>query len=449
MKSFKITPQHSCLALACILTLPTAYAQTQLTPRIEINQEFIDNKTDTVDESGSVTRISPGFQYLAEGGKNSLSIDYSLDAIASNGLSQDDEVNHNFRLSDSITHIPGRWTSAVTGSISQGNTSSDGIQNLNPNIITDNTQELRTLGINSDVNGKMSESIWYQTSLGADYADYENSPDSKGYNARFLLDNIRARKPFSWQIDLESNNSQTDSDQQQIDTTHLNLDYRVNYRVSTFIDATATDTKNNQLNETETLLGINWTPGRNTSLRIAAGKRGDEDSYLLDGSHKNRRMTLTANYQQTVTTSRQTTLSSLSTGSIFTGTTQSISIIPVLEKRSTISMLLTGKLSRFTLSLFQTERDQRDNTQSETTTGAKANFSRELSARSSFDLNLLSQKSETTQENELRDIELNYRKLISQKTSLQISLRNTRQDSSETTNEYEQAVIGVMLTKTF
>ncbi len=449
MMSLRITARHFCLVSACTLILPTASAQSQLIPRIEINQEFIENKTPGVDESGSVTRLSPGIQYIAEGGINSLLIDYSLDAISSSGLSQDDEINHNLRLRDSITHIPGLWTTDVTGNISQANISADGVQNLNPNITTDNTRELRTLGVNTALNGRVSETTRFQTSLGADYADYEDSEDSEGYNARFSLDNSRARKPFSWQFEIDSRLSQTDTEEQKIDTAHINLDYRVNNRVSTFLDVTGTDTNNDQLNETETLLGLNWTPGRNTSLRIAAGKRGDEDSYLLDASHKNRRMTLTANYEETVTTSREATLSSMSSDPTFSGTTQSISIIPVLEKRSTLSMLLTGKRSNLTFTIFQTERDQRNATKIEKTNGAKLGFNRKLSTRSSIDLILLSQKSKTTQDNDLTDIEVSYNKSLSKNSVYKITIRKTRQDSSDSANEYEQAVLGVLFTKSF
>ncbi len=448
MMSLRITGCFLCL-VSGILILPTASAQSQLTPRIELNHEFIENKTASVDESGTVTRLSPGIHYLADGGKNSLSIDYSLNAISSSGLSQKDEVNQNLRLHDSFTHIPRRWTTDVSSSISQANISTDGVQNLNPNITTDNTRELRTVGVNTALNGRVSETVWFKTSLGADHVDYEGTNGSEGYHARFSLDNIRSLKPFTWRLDYNSNLSQTYSNEEKIDTAHINLDYRVNNRVTTFVDATSTDTNNDQLNQTETLLGLNWTPGNNTSLRIAAGKRGDEDSYSLDGSHKNRRMTLTANYQETVTTTRQTTLSSLSSSSAYSGTTQAISIIPVLVKQSTVSMLLTGKRSSLIVSVFQTERDQGSIIQTETTTGAKIGFSRELSARSSFNLNLLSQKSKTSQTNELTNIKAGYNKTLSKNSSYIVTASTTRQDSSDVANEYEQVVLGILFTKSF
>ena len=95
--------------------LTSVHSRSLLTPTLSLKESFVNNTTVTLDESGYVTTIAPGISYRAVGAKNSLSIDYSLNAIYYDGLSQQDRVDHSLQLQSAFDHIPNLWDTSITG----------------------------------------------------------------------------------------------------------------------------------------------------------------------------------------------------------------------------------------------------------------------------------------------------------------------------------------------
>ena len=449
MMSFRLSSTLLCLLSATHVYSSASFAQSQFIPKLELNEQYIENNTSVSNEDGFLTRVSPGFQFTSNSSRSNIMVDYSLDAITSSGLSQKDEVNHNLTMRDSFTHIPGRWKTEVSGNVRRANVSSDGIQQLNPYFSSDNTTELRTIGANTDYTGRMAETVWFNLGAGMDYSSYKDGDNSNGYNGVFSVDNNKAHQRLSWQMDVKTQVSETGSDSQQIDTAHAILDYRISQKLSTFVDVTDVQTDYSDLNENVALLGINWTPGKNTRIKLAAGKRGNEDSYSLDSSHKTRKATWTAKYEETITTTRDNTLAQQSAGSVYAGTVDSLSIIPVLQKYTSIDLLLEGRRSSLRTTLFQTEREQVNTLPLERINGIRFAFKRQLSSRSSFNIDLLSQHSKATETNDLNEVKMSYQRSLSQKTSLELSLSKVSQDSTNPGSEYDQNVLEVLYSQTF
>lgn len=432
-----------------LIGLAPAYSQSQLTPTLSLEESFVNNKTATLDESGRATTISPGISYQATGAKTNLSIDYSLNAIYYDGLSQQDRVDHSLLLKSGFDHIPNRWNTSITGTIKQANVSSDGVQSINPIFQSNNSQELRTFGIGSNLKGKLTSQIDYQSGINLDYADFENSEntDSAGINLGL---SSNTQNKFSWDTSANSNRTRSASAESKIDTVRINLNYRFNRHYSSFLSADKSHTDNDFLNDVNTNIGIVWTPDRNTSLRLGVGERGNNTSYQLASSLKTRHVTYKLDYDESITTPSALLINDAGNPQNLSAINQTLSITPVLVKKGTIGMTVNGKRTDITFSYFQQTTTQNENNVGrEIKEGLSINANRTLSDVSSAQITLSRQKTETTQENTIDDASLSYNRRLSKSMDTSASLRATEQKSNIVANESRQDEISFRLNIVF
>jgi hypothetical protein len=448
MQLFNPIPLFAIPALM-LIGLTSAHSQSQLTPTLSLEQSFVSNKTATLDESGRATTISPGLSYQATGAKTNLSIDYSLNAIYYDGLSQQDRVDHSLQLKSGIDHIPGRWNTSITGSIKQANVSSDGVQSVNPIFQSDNSQELRTVGIGSNLQGKLTNQIDYQSGINLDYADFENSENTDSIGINLGLSSNTQHK-FSWDTSANSNRTSSASTNSQIDTVRINFSYRFNRHYSSFLSADKSETDNNFLNDINTNIGLVWTPDRNTSVRLGVGERGNNESYTLASSLSTRNVTYKLDYDESITTPRALLINDANNQQNLTAISQTLSIAPVLVKKGTIAMTVNGKRTNVTFSYFQeTTTQSENNIGRETREGLSINATRTLSDVSSTQISLSRQETETTQENTIDDASLSYNRRLSKSIDTSASLRTTEQKSNVVSNQSRQEEISFKLNIVF
>lgn len=443
MQLFNPIPLFAIPALM-LIGLTSAHSQSQLTPTLSLEQSFVSNKTATLDESGRATTISPGLSYQATGAKTNLSIDYSLNAIYYDGLSQQDRVDHSLQLKSGIDHIPGRWNTSITGSIKQANVSSDGVQSVNPIFQSDNSQELITFGIGSDLKGALTSQIDYQSGINLDYVDFENSDDSHSVGVNLGLSSDTQNK-FSWGTSFTSNNTALSDTDSQIDTLLVNFNYRFNRQYALFLSADKSKTDNDFLNDVNTNFGLVWTPDRNTSLRLGIGKRGNSTSYILASSLKTMQVTYQVDYDETITTSRALLINDASKQQSPTALNQTLSIAPVLVKKGTIGMTVNGKKTNVTFSYSQQTTMQDNNIGREIRESLSLNASRSLSDTSSAQLTLSRQETKTVQQNAVDDVSLSYNKQLSKSMDASGVLRSTEQKSNDVANQSRQEEISFKL----
>jgi hypothetical protein len=416
--------------------LTSVHSRSLLTPTLSLKESFVNNRTVTLDESGHVTTIAPGISYQAVGAKNSLSIDYSLNAIYYDGLSQQDRVDHSLQLQSAFDHIPNRWDTSITGSIKQANVGSDDKQSVNPIFQSDNSQELRTLGISSNLQGTLTDQIDYQSGIKLDYIDFENSgySNSIGFNLGLSSD---IQNKFSWGATFTSNHTSLADIDSQIDMLKGNLNYRFNRYYSSFLSADKSEADNDFLNDVNTNIGIVWTPDRNTSFRLGSGKRGNSTSYILASSLNTRHTIYRLDYDETITTPRALLINDATNQQSVTALNQTLSIAPVLVKKGTIGMTVKGKRTNVTLSYFkQTTIQNNDNVGQEIRDSLSISANRALSDRSSVQLTLARQVIETIQENEVDDASLSYNKQLSKTINTSAEFRVSEQKSNIVANQF-------------
>jgi len=432
-----------------MLVQNSAWSESRLTPSLGIEEIFLSNETSTLDESGQITTISPGLLYEATGPRANISLSYLLNARQYNNLSQDDEVDQSLLFRSDFAHIPNHWDSYLTSTIKQTNVNPDGIQTVNPVIQSDNTRELRTLGIGTSLQGKWTDNINYESFLDADYADFEDSESTDSIGVLLSLNNSNTLQDLDWRASLDSRVYSEAGEDEQIDTAEVELNYRFNRKYSAFLTIDKSETGNEFLNETNTIVGILWTPNRNDYLKLGVGERGGDATYLLDALIKSKRITYTLNYDETVTTSRSLLIDQANQQN-FSPTSQNLSINPVLEKNGRIAINFTGRRTDISLTYFKQTTDQSaGNRDDEMTDGININIKRTLSTSSSVQLTLSRQERETTQENTVDDNSFSYVKALSKNANFSIELRKTEQTSDILENEYEQNALTFRVNSTF
>jgi hypothetical protein len=447
-----ISSQKCCIfvgLLAAIMVQNQALSQSTLTPSVRVEESFVTNKSTTLKESGQITTVSPGVRYEIIGAKSSFLADYSLNAIYYNDLSEQDKIDHSLLLRSDIVHSPNHWDTQITGTIKQTNVSPDGVQIVNPQFQSSNNQELRTFGVGTNFRGKLTRSIDYQSSFDVDYADFENSDntDSSGINLGL---NSNTQNKISWISSLSSRRSNASNVSSQIDTARGEINYRFSRQYSTFLTLDKSETDNDFLNDTNSTIGVHWTPSRHSSLRLGVGKRGDDTTYTLDSSTQSSRITYTLNYDESITTSRALTINEIDSQTNLTATSQGLSITPVLLKKGRIGMVITGRRSEVGLSYFhQTTTQSADNIGREISQGLSINATRTLSNSSSIQLTASQQKNKTSQENTVDNFSVGYNRQLGRKVSWSTELRETSQSSNIVANESTQSQLNFRLNATF
>lgn len=437
------------LLLFFVLAQNIAQSESRWTPSLEFEETFLSNKTATLDESGQITSITPGILYQATGSRANISLNYFLNVLDYHDLTQDDEVDQSLIFRSDFAHVPNHWDSYLTSTIRQVNVSPDGIQIVNPDIQSDNTREFRTLGVGTSLQGKWTDNIDYESQIDADYADFEDSEGTDSVGILLGLSNRNTQQNLNWNVTISSQESSAGEEDQQIDTAAADLNYRINMRYSAFLSIDKSETDNDILDETNSIIGIRWAPNRNNSFELGVGKRGDDTTYSLDALITSQRTTYTLNYDETVTTSRNQLIDETNQQGFFP-TSQTLSITPVLIKNGRIAINMTGRRTDLTLAYFkQTTNQENTINDEEITDGLNISIKRTLSALSSVQLYFSRQESETTQENTIDDSSLSYIRQLSKNLDFSIELRKTEQDSSVTENEYEQDLLSFRINSTF
>ena len=130
-------------------------------------------------------------------------------------------------------------------------------------------------------------------------------------------------------------------------------------------------------------------------------------------------------------------------------TTESISIIPVLQKRAFVDIGIVGKYSSVNTSLFQTERTESSGVLDERISGVKMSYTRKLSAQETLTVGLLGQVARAQEQSDLVDIQSVYSVSFSKLEELAVVLSWTEQDSSLDTSEYKRVLASLSYKITF
>ncbi len=432
-----------------------AYSNTEITSFFSKNATLLDSEDGGTSDSGYVTTISPGIIVDREGSRSSLSLSYQLDAVYYRGFDNREEDSNVVQLLDFFTdyeHRPGKWISSLQANSRLTNIDVNGRQNANHVFIQDNTDELRTLEIDTEVNDKLVNSVDYRTRVYANYATYADSDDgddTRGKGLLLGLNNFRTSGDFTWGVELSSDLVEDDIDETQLDVSNILLGYKISSIWSSFIEHTRTELDSPRLTDNVTLIGVTWRPNRRSFISLGAGKRDEEDSYSFAARSERKRVTYSATYDEDITTARSDVFDQILENDLGSATTQSISISPVLQKRATFNIEASGKFSTYRLSFFDTDRSGSSIDPDETVTGIVLSYDYEFCKRDQISVRLLGQEVKSVEESTLLDLGATYSRLLPRSETMDIGFGWAEQDSTEAEDEYKLIFVSAAYRITF
>ena len=450
--AYKLVNRSGIALLGIFYALPVSlYASTEITPRITATQTLFSNTTIASDENGQLTSISPGFIYQINQHKSQFLFDYTFNQERYTGLNIDkDEESHNLSMLYNITHISDHWTSQVLSNIIRASVSSDGVQSFDSLINATNTKELRTSAVKTELTRDFQQIFSLNTQLLADYADFEDleSTDSVGF--KLFLDNKLSLKKLFWRTELSSIKTNSSVDSEQLNSILVGLNYRFTTKYSAFINSKVDDTSDDKLYEKATIVGLNWFLHRNSFINIGAGVRGSDNSYSLSSRFNRKRLELSVNYNETVTSSRNEVITQFADETGVINTFQSLNIIPVLQKKTDVKLLFTGKKSSLSVSYSSVRKIIEDTDSPEENTKAlNLSLYRKLSFKSSVEFKYQVQDSRSSEENEVTDFRFVYNRNMSKKMKLIAELIHSTQDSNILENEYDLKMFKIGISTAF
>ena len=444
------------LVTSILIALPGfAVAQTEITPYVSIKESLVYEEDDTSSNSGQITTLAPGIRVVSTGPRSELSLDYSLLANYSSWLDEDDRVVNLLNLLGNYQHIPGKWISTLRASSELSSIDANRRQNTNPNFDNGNSEELHTIAIDTTVTDRLTDTIQYRASTGADYLDYDGGDDSTGWNLLLGLDNFRSPNDFTWSTEAARDIAKEGGDSDRIDTYDVYLNYRLTRIWSTFYTYTHTevDFGDSDFDDSDPddawLLGLNWQPNSRTSVSAGAGGRGDDENYSLDAVHTRQNFSLSASYSEDITTGRRDTLNQQQSDFLAQSTTDSISAEPILQKRADLNFSIFGQYSTISTSIFQTDRSSRSGTQDEIITGGIISYLRELSVRDNLTISLLGQKIKDDENNDLAELTVSYFRTHSKNETIILSTEWTNENSTRSSDDYKRFLVSAEYRVTF
>jgi hypothetical protein len=421
-----------------------------LTLLVSATETFLENDSQALNDSGHITKLSPGLNYLREGRNSAIDINYRLNAISYHGLSEPNRETHDLDLSTKFTHKPGQWSSQIRGGITQANLDPNGLQVVDPLLTSTNTEELRTLNMSTLFQGKIAKVGTYNFNLGANIADFKQAQSTEGLNAGFSIASFRTGVGLDWAASLKTQQSTSGSRERNIDDAALNFGYPFNEHWRLFTDLTRTKTDVPKDESDSAILGVDYRAGRMTGIRFGAGQRDSNDTYFLNVDHRTRHISLSTRYSEEIIAPRSQSLKTLNQQEAVQTSFQDLSIAPVLQQRADLGVVIEGKKSSVSFRMFDSRQKDRANVvPTQVSRGIDVGFSRTLSLQSELSLTLLEQETEQTRSNRLTDLSIGYARTLAKSLDFNTGMRFARQKSDASSLRYEQRSIFASIKKQF
>jgi len=346
------------VALIAILSANTSAGEWEFTPQLIIDETYSDNVTLSVDDKISSLVSQTGLELSTTFSSNKL--DFSLNSTSVYAMySYDHDTDDDFHTLDSTFRLKLAPNGlAFTGSAAISNQSRNNSRNALADIVSGDTTRVETYNtgieyiidnssflINSQIqyqitqsqdgigeregynaiyqskNGSSARHIYWDVS--AELADYTNQGvDGQLFNGEIKIGLITDYKvtPFlryydeTNEGDLIDNSSSLESNSyggglRWLISPRLLLDLSYNTPIGTQLDV------DGQQQEDYTAATIQWEPSQRTLLKIDYGHRFYGESYGLDFTHKNKRLTNSITYIEAVSAFTRNNYESVALGS--------------------------------------------------------------------------------------------------------------------------------------
>lgn len=502
------TAMKNKLTLLCVLILFSSQCLAKsftFTPNVGLDETYSDNLelSNSDKQDGLVSQANIGLNSQYENNSSSFSLrststyviysnDHSLDTdyhalsadgdiqLWPNGVSllagasiQNQPSNITVNSSNSLlfsdTVQTENYRAGLAYDINNRHHISSGILNFTTSSSEDNIGERDSRSILlSSQNSSAARYLFWDSSLSATESDNStNTNDSEQLSIELKLGLITDYNiiPFI-RYYLEDNSGNVSTTSLETEAYGLGLRWLILPRL--FIDVSYNEPSNDNSNEDDAFADIllNWQPTSRTQLEFTHSQRFFGDSYGLDITHKNRRLTNTISYVESVTTFSRDNFQSISsdsvdesTGDIITTTTFELVEDDSFSLNKTFNWSSVLALPRTTFnaqaSYISRENLDSDNSGSENLTKVFSfSASRSLSSKTTLNVtaSITDQTIETSsndQQDLYRRYSLNYSKRFNPQLNTSLSISHTNRSSSVDDFSYTESRIAFTLNKDF
>jgi uncharacterized protein (PEP-CTERM system associated) len=339
--------------ISVVLSTPAMSGEWEFNPNIILDETYSDNVT--LQSNGQES------SFVNQTGVSINSIYHSrLADFSFQGTSTYASYTHDHSLDDSFNTLSTNgqlslWSNGpkLTASANIGNSSRNGARNSLADIVSADTVETRNFqtGLIYNINNSQ-----FQVDSSINYTFNEaddNIGENEGYNASLYSENGSAARYLFWQIQnqyADRENRGLNGEQYRTEAIiGVITPYRINPFIryydednsgdiitrnnlslnswgpgfrwlassQLYIDTSYNFVEDDEQNDDYLAVAINWQPSSRTSLKASVDNRFFDESYALDFTHRNRRLTNTIIYKETVEAFDRNNYQSVALGSFW------------------------------------------------------------------------------------------------------------------------------------
>lgn len=513
------------IALLCqLLHFSVQAADSNLTPTISIEEIFSDNvELSSLEEVDSfVTRAILGLNHSI----SSTLIDANINgSYTQQFYSHDSSANDGYEsLNSQINITPWRKGPSLTLQADIANIPRSIGGNSESDLISGDT--VRTTDYGAGLNYQAQNSD-FLLSIGGQYNDNrsdDNVGESHGYSNNLSFSNGRSQRHIFWDItgsysDRKNNGRSARSYQVQA-TVGLITDYKFNPFIRYFDESYSGSVSNNDLSQGESYgagirwqpidlmiidlsynlaedeelsddyvaFDFNWQPTTRTQISANYNQRFFGDSYGLNISHRNKRLTNTISYNEQIQAFQRDNFEIFTESSLFCPVNQPLDInnclpnldnetqpelffeLPIfdirpvednqfsLNKRLAWNSILSLKRTTFTVTISANEREDLNTGNTQDDVIFVFNASRQLNSRSQLSVNYQFSRNDfftrnvdidTERRDYYRSYTINYSRTLGKSLSVNLDLRHLVRASNTNLRDYDENRATLSITKDF
>lgn len=289
----------------------------QFVPRVESSLSYVDNINLAPEgdaESSDIFELKPGFSLTGEGRRLRARASYQLQSLyySNNPLvGGGDDTDYFHRLSASANSelLERLLFFDASASISQQSSSAIGVGSLDNYSVSNERGTVNRTSLSPYIHHQLGNGLSTELRYRYDELDGDKNivNNSIIQTTSLLMDSGRSANRWQWRVNARTSEVDYESESDQ---THLLLDVSLNYhllaRTIVRLHGGTEKVKYHPSSVGTTggdywLLGVDWRPGRRTSISLQAGERYYGDTYGFSLKHDIRHGALGLDYKEDLT----------------------------------------------------------------------------------------------------------------------------------------------------
>ena len=305
------------MAFAVAVYVPVCVAgDWAITPRLSVSELYSDNilLSPTTQDDDFVTNVTPGLSVRGAGARVDLNADYNLQSLFYLNDDSRDQTLHQLQSNLRVEAVRNRFFVNAFANVFQALVSSNGIVSNDNARLSNNRDDVIVYGVRPEFKHHFGN--WADLSATAQFNEVIRDQDRSGagrgnnFNATLKSGNRFDRVRWSIRYSRRANNNSNGAASNSLE----NLNSRISYRINRFFSingSIGTENNNFQSREGANDNGFIWsfggafTPSQRTTISGDIGERAFGSTRSFNLSHRHRRISVTANYNESLRTSTE------------------------------------------------------------------------------------------------------------------------------------------------